>query len=109
MFSYIFSPTIIHHFYGYDQVSNREAPFLYPDFAGGLAISSALFQQLHRTSSNHQRATDFSIDPKHEFARMVFETADGITLTDTHRFCLLHNEANDCITRYIEPTYEYFA
>lgn len=39
---YFFSPTIIHHFYGFD----TEAAFPYPDFAAGLAISFGLAKML---------------------------------------------------------------
>lgn len=58
-----FSPTIIHHFFGYDRPP--ESRFLYADFAGGVAISSALVEHIERLSAE-KKPTDFAIDPKHE-------------------------------------------
>ncbi|KHN82330.1 Beta-1,3-glucosyltransferase [Toxocara canis] len=94
-------PTIIHHFFGHDRPPDQ--PFLYPDFAGGVAISAALIKQA-QSISVARRPTDFAIDPKHELSRMLFDLA-GVSLTDAQRFCLLHNETN-CITKFVEPTYE---
>lgn len=95
------SPTIIHHFFGYDRPP--ESRFLYADFAGGVAISSALVEHIERLSAE-KKPTDFAIDPKHELSRMLFDSA-GVSLVDAPKFCLLRNES-ECITRFTEPNYE---
>uniref|UniRef100_A0A915CJS3 Beta-1,3-glucosyltransferase n=1 Tax=Parascaris univalens TaxID=6257 RepID=A0A915CJS3_PARUN len=94
------SPTIIHHFFGYDRPP--ESRFLYADFAGGVAMSWALVDHIDHLSA--EKPTDFAIDPKHELSRMLLDWA-GISLVDAPKFCLLRNES-ECITRFIQPNYE---
>ncbi|OZC10704.1 Fringe-like protein [Onchocerca flexuosa] len=87
--------TIIHHFFKYED----DEHFLYPDFASGLALSWTLLQ-----SANVLAWEGFTIDAKHEFARLLKDKR-GIRLNNTLSFCLLGHESQ-CITRYIPPDFQ---
>ncbi|VDL73877.1 unnamed protein product [Nippostrongylus brasiliensis] len=72
LFILIFSPTIIHHFHGFD--TDDDQPFLFPDFAAGVVLSKGLIECLTTAldkSSGKAAISSFSIDAKHELALLV--------------------------------------
>ncbi|VDK71580.1 unnamed protein product [Litomosoides sigmodontis] len=88
--------TIIHHFFKYEDEGEH---FLYPDFAAGLAISWALLNH-----TNVLAWKGFTIDAKHEFARLLKDKRD-IRLNNTLSFCLVEHESQ-CITQYVQPDFQ---
>uniref|UniRef100_A0A0R3S1E7 N-acetylgalactosaminide beta-1,3-galactosyltransferase n=1 Tax=Elaeophora elaphi TaxID=1147741 RepID=A0A0R3S1E7_9BILA len=88
--------TIIHHFYEYEDGNEH---FLYPDFAAGLVLSWTLLQ-----NADVLAWEGFTIDAKHEFARLLKEKYD-VRLNNTLSFCLLDHES-ECITRYVQPDFK---
>ncbi|RUS72332.1 hypothetical protein EGW08_019911 [Elysia chlorotica] len=75
--------TIIHHF----AFANNPSQFAYPDFRAGLVLSRALIHHLHERLEIAEQKTDFSIDPKHEFALFVWNEDSGPRLTHLREFC----------------------
>jgi len=66
-------------------------------------LSRAALDSIAAAAHHHDR-NDFTIDPKHEFAKFVHDSV-GIEMIDNSRFCTLSTEVN-CITRYIQPAYQ---
>uniref|UniRef100_A0A7I4YXG7 N-acetylgalactosaminide beta-1,3-galactosyltransferase n=1 Tax=Haemonchus contortus TaxID=6289 RepID=A0A7I4YXG7_HAECO len=79
------SPTIIHHFFGHEE---RDM-ILYPDFATGFVLSDALLTSLAiAMNTTAAKATDaFTIDPKHELARLILKEGKTILRSHPDRFC----------------------
>nr|CDJ80594.1 Fringe domain containing protein [Haemonchus contortus] len=78
-------PTIIHHFFGYEE---REM-LLFPEFATGFVLSDALLTSLAiAMNTTAAKATDaFTIDPKHELARLILKQGKTILRSHPDRFC----------------------
>ncbi|VDO08727.1 unnamed protein product, partial [Brugia timori] len=88
--------TIIHHFFKYE---DDEQHFFYPDFSTGLALSWTLLK-----NDGALVWRGFTIDAKHEFARLLKDKR-GVRLNNTLSFCLLEHESQ-CITRYVQPDFQ---
>ncbi|GMR59628.1 hypothetical protein PMAYCL1PPCAC_29823, partial [Pristionchus mayeri] len=77
-------PVIIHHFYGFD--NQHGDVFQYPDFAAGVLLSGRLVRRLGE-GLERKKGVQFTIDGKHEFARLV-EELTAVTLTsEMDHFC----------------------
>ncbi|XP_054715327.1 beta-1,3-glucosyltransferase-like [Uloborus diversus] len=85
-------PTIIHHF-----ASNEgNSAVLYPHFAPGFAMSLPLIQKIHsRLSEDFEHA--FSIDPKYEIAKFIWNNGMGIQLQHSENFCIKNKEPH-CVS-----------
>ncbi|KAJ8312073.1 hypothetical protein KUTeg_009446, partial [Tegillarca granosa] len=81
------SPTIIHHFAFFD----GKVQFDYPDFGAGFLLSKSWPVDGFRA--------DFSIDPKHEVAMLIWNDGKGLTLTDIAELCT-DNIKDNCATWY---------
>ncbi|KAK6107588.1 Fringe-like family protein [Brugia pahangi] len=88
--------TIIHHFFKYEDDGQH---FFYPDFSAGLAVSWTLLK-----NDGALVWRGFTIDAKHEFARLLKDKR-GVRLNNTLSFCLLEHESQ-CITRYVQPDFQ---
>uniref|UniRef100_A0A0B7A1S6 Fringe-like glycosyltransferase domain-containing protein n=1 Tax=Arion vulgaris TaxID=1028688 RepID=A0A0B7A1S6_9EUPU len=87
--------TIIHHF----AFADNPSQFAYPDFGAGFVMSIALVKHLHHRLHTSRMKTDFSIDPKHEFALFVLDEGNGTKLTNVNQFCSADTSSDpNCIT-----------
>ncbi|WKY13871.1 hypothetical protein Q1695_004594 [Nippostrongylus brasiliensis] len=87
------SPTIIHHFHGFD--TDDDQPFLFPDFAAGVVLSKGLIECLTTAldkSSGKTAVSSFSIDAKHELALLVQKLCRTRLLSHPDIFCLEEGE-----------------
>ncbi|GFS77355.1 beta-1,3-glucosyltransferase [Nephila pilipes] len=75
-------PTIIHHF----AATDKNSVILYPHFSAGFFISFPLIMKL----TGHCKDCQFSIDPKYELAKFIYETADVKMIHEPH-LCLRKN------------------
>ncbi|KJH46299.1 Rab5-interacting protein [Dictyocaulus viviparus] len=83
------APTIIHHFYGFDNVDDSK--FLFPDFTAGVVFSKGLITNLTKaieTAEQKKTASLFTIDAKHELALLVYKMSGVLLLSNPKRFCL---------------------
>ncbi|XP_013383275.1 beta-1,3-glucosyltransferase isoform X2 [Lingula anatina] len=76
-------PTIIHHFAFHDNPSS----FAYPDFAAGFLLSQPLIKSLAERWLEKKSKMDFTIDPKHELAKFIWDDDRGPRLTDIPELC----------------------
>ncbi|XP_074642069.1 beta-1,3-glucosyltransferase-like [Tubulanus polymorphus] len=84
---------IIHHF----EEPNK---YMYPDFAAGMALSRSLINRLANILKiNTNNRNSFSIDPKYEFAKFIYDEAKQIALTNVPEFCA-GNEGPECVTGF---------
>lgn len=86
------SPTIIHHFYGFDHEADDD--FLFPDFASGFVLSKELLTKLALAldTSTSKVGSSFAIDAKHELALMISKLCKAKLSSFPDRFCIRKNE-----------------
>ncbi|XP_041349949.1 beta-1,3-glucosyltransferase-like [Gigantopelta aegis] len=78
-----YSSSIIHHYAFYDNPSR----FLYPDPAGGFALTLPLIKSIVARLKSSKLEIDFVIDPKHELAKFIRNEDEGTPLTAVREFC----------------------
>ncbi|KAI8507526.1 fucose metabolic process [Branchiostoma belcheri] len=75
--------TIIHHFAFHE----KPGSFSYPDFSAGWALSAPLLNRLAKRWSEESHQGEFTIDLKHEIAMYIYDSGNGVKLTDVPQFC----------------------
>ncbi|XP_019633421.1 PREDICTED: beta-1,3-glucosyltransferase-like [Branchiostoma belcheri] len=91
--------TIIHHFAFHE----KPGSFSYPDFSAGWALSAPLLNRLAKRWSEESHQGEFTIDPKHEIAMYIYDSGNGVKLTDVPQFCAgpqIEDETSKCVTTF---------
>lgn len=90
--------TIIHHYAFHD----NPTVFSYPDLGAGIILSNALYRRVGRNWPDEDYRLDFSIDPKYELTKYIYDDGKGVKLTNVRELCT-SSPSDGCVTWYPTP------